>query len=256
VTRRSMAKRRGILVGAIDPGICRLFRRHFANLGFAVVIAHGGRALLEQIRRADPEMVIFSAELMDQGTADLVREVRAATRSPIIVTREDRSAVSAGAILDAGADDCIEEPFLMEEMAARVRRLLHRAGVWLGARTVETVLGPLEIDAFERRASLAGRLLELGRLEFELLLTLAGAGGRTLDHEEIQRKVWRGTGFEGRQNLRRLVSSLRRKIEPVPERPVCLLGVRGGGYRLASGGDEPEGGPSDQWAVRPKLTRR
>jgi hypothetical protein len=48
-------------------------------MGFAVAVVHSARATLEQIRRCRPEVVIFSAQLMDNGTAELVRGVRTAT---------------------------------------------------------------------------------------------------------------------------------------------------------------------------------
>ena len=95
-----------------------------------------------------------------------------------------------------------------------------------------TNLGRLEINGLERLARLEGKAITLTRKEFDLLSALASGDGATLSHEEIQARVWGGTGNDGRQNLRRLINSLRHKIEPDPVQPVCVLSVRGGGYRL------------------------
>ena len=74
--------------------------------------------------------------------------------------------------------------------------------------------------------------LSLTRKEFDLLAVLANANGGSVTHEEILSEVWSGLDDGARQNLRRVVGSLRRKIEPEPERPTLLVSLRGSGYRL------------------------
>jgi DNA-binding response OmpR family regulator len=126
----------------------------------------------------------------------------------------------------------MDAPFLLEELSARTRRLLHRAGNHLGPIVWMTGLGALEINSLERRVSLRGALLALTRREFDLLAVLANANGGTVTHEEILSEVWGGKGDTARQNLRRVVGSLRRKIELEPEQPTGLVSLRGSGYRL------------------------
>jgi two-component system response regulator RegX3 len=139
-------------------------------------------------------------------------------------------------LLDLGADDCVEEPFLVQELAARVRRLLLRTGVWLHPHSVATSLGLIEIDPLARTVRFAGQPLELTGREFDLLLVLLSAGGSAVAHDEVLRRIW-GKGYpNGRQNLRRVVSSLRARIEGHPEQPTLLLNVRGLGYRLVVSG--------------------
>jgi DNA-binding response OmpR family regulator len=61
---------------------------------------------------------------------------------------------------------------------------------------------------------------------------LANANGSTVSHQMILNEVWGGSDDSARQNLRRVVGSLRRKIEPDPEQPAYLVSLRGDGYRL------------------------
>jgi two-component system KDP operon response regulator KdpE len=227
-----MANRPKVLIADPDPGIRRLLRRYFGNAGFSVVTADLGRAVLELLRRSAPDVIILSNEMGDLSGLDLVGRVHAAAGAPLLVLMPTKGAVTPGDILDAGADDCLDEPFLLGELAARTRRLLHRVGVQLGPKVLMTGLGRLEINSLERSVNLSGGLLVLTRKEFDLLAALANANGSTVNHEEILREVWGGRDDSARQNLRRVVGSLRRKIEPDPEHPALLFSVRGSGYRL------------------------
>jgi DNA-binding response OmpR family regulator len=99
----------------------------------------------------------------DIGGVDLVSRAHAMTSTPLLVLMPAKSAVTPGEILDAGADDSLGEPFLLEELAVRTRRLLHRAGVCLGPLMLKTGLGQLEINSLERSVRLDGKSLMLTR---------------------------------------------------------------------------------------------
>jgi two-component system KDP operon response regulator KdpE len=227
-----MVNRPSVLVANPDPGIRRLLRRRFGNAGYNVITAELGRTALYQIRRSAPDVIILSLEMGDLEGVDLVSSVHAATGAPLLVLTPASRSVSPSAILDAGADDCMDEPFLLEELAARIRRLLHRAGVYIEPKVLRTDLGRLEISSLKRIVSLRGVPLALTRREFDLLAVLARANGGVVSHGEILREVWGARGAAARQNLGRVIGSLRRKIEPEPEQPTCLVSLQGTGYQL------------------------
>jgi two-component system, OmpR family, KDP operon response regulator KdpE len=227
-----MVNRPKVLIANPDPGIRRLLRRYFGNAGFSVLTADLGRTVLDQLRRGAPDVIILSNEMGDLSGLDLVNRVHAVTSTPLLVLIPTKGTIAPGDILDAGADDCLDEPFLLEELAARTRRLLHRVGVHLGPKRLATAVGGLEINLLERSVGLGGMTLMLTRKEFDLLAVLANAAGATVNHDDILREVWGGRDDSARQNLRRVVGSLRRKIEGDPEHPVLLISVRGSGYRL------------------------
>ena len=228
-----MASRPRLLAAASDPGIRRLLSRHFSRLGFQVAAVDTARSVIDQIGRLRPNITIVSADLGTGGGVALVREVRAQTPTPLIVLRQSNTPCSLGDLLDAGADDSLDEPFLIEELAARSRRVLKRDGIFSGPRALVTPLGRLEIDGLERQVRLNGTAIDMTRKQFDLLAILAGGNGAVVGHDDIQHRLWGGVEHEGRQNLRRLIGGLRGRIEPVPASPVCVLGVRASGYRLA-----------------------
>jgi two-component system KDP operon response regulator KdpE len=227
-----MVNRPRVLVADPDPGIRRLLRKHFGNAGYNVMTADVGCTMLDQLRRSAPDIIILSAEMGDLEGVDLVSRVRAVTGTPLLVLTPAKGSVTPHAILDAGANDCLDEPFLLEELAARARRLLRRDGADLGPRMLKAGLGKLEINWLDRSVSLGGWPLAVTRQEFDVLAVLAKANGGAVSHEEILSEVWGSWDDSTPQYLRRVVSSLRRKIEPKPKLRTFLVSVRGSGYRL------------------------
>jgi len=115
---------------------------------------------------------------------------------------------------------------VLAELVARVRALLRRAG-----RSTTTLLevGPLRIDESGRRAMIGDNLLELTRIEFELLTVLAKQSGRVASKASLLTQVWGFDGYD--QNLVEVhVSSLRRKLGAPGK--ALIQTVRGVGYVL------------------------
>jgi DNA-binding response OmpR family regulator len=71
-----------------------------------------------------------------------------------------------------------------------------------------TGLDPIEVDRLERNVRVCGKLVELTRKDFDLLVLLVGAKGGTLTHGEIVQQVWGRDYIGARQNLRRTISNL------------------------------------------------
>ncbi len=131
------------------------------------------------------------------------------------------------AILDAfaaGADDVLAGPLRPAELASRVAGLLLRP-----AAAPSLQVGPLTIDPLARRASLAGRPLELTRREFELLARLAADPGRVVTKEELLRDVWSQPPGRPTRRLDTNVARLRRRLG---DHRALLVTVWGIGYRL------------------------
>ncbi len=128
---------------------------------------------------------------------------------------------------DLGADDFVGHPFRYLELRARLRAQLRH-----GERGTRRRLrsGPLEIDRRARVARLAGRRLDLSRLEFDLLTHLAAEPERVFTRDELLRAVW---GFRSPGATRTLdshASRLRRKLDR--DGGCWITSVRGVGYRL------------------------
>ena len=131
--------------------------------------------------------------------------------------------------LDAGADDYLVKPFEMEELDARLRALLRRAGGDLAP----SVLGvaDLQFDTGTLEVRRGDRLLTVTPIGLKLLLTLMRASPRLVNRRELERAVW-GDIVPDSDALRSHLYTLRKAIDKPFPRPL-LQTVPGLGYRLA-----------------------
>lgn len=157
----------------------------------------------------------------------LARELRGMSDMPILFLTAAQSKASRLAGFEAGGDDYLAKPFEVEELVARVRALLRRAGRLAG--TSVRAVADLLVDDASRRASRSGEVLDLTRTEYDLLSVLVKHQGQVLSKTQLLDAVW---GFDAYDtNLVQVhMSALRRKLEAKGTRLVHT--VRGVGYVL------------------------
>ena len=217
-----------ILVVDDEPQILRALETTLRGAGYDVETAETGEDALIQAAVRPPEGVILDLVLPGKSGVEVCRELREWTDAPVLVLSVVGEESEKVAALDAGADDYVTKPFGMDELLARLRAALRRAGPG------EPVLriGELEIDLENRAIRRAGELVQLTPHEFALLRLLAVNEGKLLTHRAILREVW-GAAYQSESHyLHVYVSQLRQKIERDPARPRYLLTETGAGYRL------------------------
>jgi DNA-binding response OmpR family regulator len=214
-----------------DPRILVALSRALAERGHDVRTASDGLSGLSDIVDRQPDVVVLDLGLPDIDGLDLLHMLRAVSRVPVIVAtaRDDEAEIVR--LLDAGADDYLVKPFSSEQLEARIRAVLRRAGDDLPPETV--VVGDLVIDAGARQASLDGGALELSRKEFDLLYYLATHSGRVVTKRQLLADIW-GQPYGGADKTVDVhLSWLRRKLGETAQEPRYLRTVRGVGVRLA-----------------------
>jgi two-component system alkaline phosphatase synthesis response regulator PhoP len=91
-----------------------------------------------------------------------------------------------------GADDYIRKPFSIVELKARVKAILARSLVEDNAE-VNISIGPLNIDIEKKEVNLNGKIIELTKKEYLILLMLVKSSGRFITREEILDSIWSDT---------------------------------------------------------------
>jgi two-component system KDP operon response regulator KdpE len=225
-----MSKQR-VLVGDDEPQILRALQTNLRGAGYEVDTAATAEAALATAAMRPPDVVILDLVLPDRSGTEVCRELRTWSSAPVLVLSVVGDEPEKVAALDAGADDYIQKPFGIEELLARLRAVLRRAGP-SGGPVLE--VGELVVDLDKRSVAVGGRPVSLTPHEFELLRVLAQNEGKLMTHPAILREVW-GPAYGGESHyLHVYVSQLRRKIETDPARPRYLLTEPGAGYRLVS----------------------
>ena len=126
--------------------------------------------------------------------------------------------------IDAGADDYLAKPFHMEELLARLRALLRRAGAHTSA---EWRCGPILLDTRQARVLVDGMPLPLTSHEFKLLSLLMQRKGQVLSRTELSEHIYPQDGDRDSNTIEVFVGRLRKKLPPG-----LIETVRGMGYRL------------------------
>jgi two-component system, OmpR family, KDP operon response regulator KdpE len=220
-----------VLVVDDEPQILRALQTNLRGAGYDVAIAATAREALAAAAMRPPDAVILDLVLPDRSGVEVARELRSWSAAPILVLSVVGDESEKVAALDAGADDYVTKPFGIDELLARLRALLRRAGP-----STEPVLevGELVIDLDKRLVTVDGRRVQLTPNEFDLLRVLAQNEGKLMTHPTLLREVWGPAYGTESHYLHVYVSQLRRKLEDDPSRPRYLLTEPGAGYRFVN----------------------
>jgi two-component system KDP operon response regulator KdpE len=223
-----------ILVVDDDSVLQRTLRINLRARGHEVLLAGTGEQALATFLSEQPELVILDLGLPDLDGVEVLRRLRKRSGVPVIVLSARQEADDKVEALDEGADDYVSKPFSIDELLARVRAAVRRAGS--DPDTPETIEADgLVLDFAANRATRDGHPVHLTPTEWRLLAELARHRGRVVSHEDLLRAVWGPHYGRERQYLRVFANQLRRKLEVDPAHPRHLVNEPGLGYRLELG---------------------
>ncbi|HEY8019243.1 MAG TPA: response regulator transcription factor [Actinomycetota bacterium] len=220
-----------VLVVDDESNITDLVSMALRYEGFEVETASTGRDAIRLVERFRPELVILDVMLPDvDGFAVTERLKSARVKVPILFLTARDAVEDKVRGLTLGGDDYVTKPFSLEELVARVRVLLRRAGA--EEESGRLVFADLELDDDTHEVRRAGGSIDLTATEFRLLRYLMQNAPRVLSKAQILDHVW-NYDFGGDANIvETYVSYIRRKLDAVG--PPLIQTVRGVGYRLAA----------------------
>jgi two-component system OmpR family response regulator len=188
------------------------------------------------LARSEPDLVVLDLRLGQDDGLDLLREIRARSDVPIIITTgQRRDEIDRVVGLELGADDYITKPFGLRELLARIRAVLRRreAGQANAQRETEKGrcrFGGWQLDRRNRRlTNSAGEPVALTKGEYALLIAFLDAPLRPLSREHLlQATRIHEDVFDRSIDVQ--VLRLRRKLESDPSTPSIIRTERGVGY--------------------------
>ncbi len=231
-----------ILVVDDEDHLAAGLKLNFELEGYAVDIAPTTRDAARQLLRPDAyAAIILDVMLPDLDGFTLCKRLRdSGNYTPVIMLTARTNPEDRVRGLEAGADDYLVKPFVLDELLARVRSLIRRAQ-WDMARAGQPQqsdflrFGQAVVNFATCEASMAGRQIHLTRLELDLLRYFAENPGRVLSRKELLEHVWHLHNYPNTRTVDNFVARLRKHFEPQPRRPVHMLSVRGAGYRFVEG---------------------
>ncbi|MDO4355559.1 MAG: response regulator transcription factor [Clostridia bacterium] len=227
-----MAER--ILIVEDEEKIARFVELELLHEGYRVDKSPDGRDGLEKMESGQYDLVLLDIMMPGLNGLEVLRRARRTVDTPVIMLTARDAVMDKVAGLDMGAEDYITKPFEIEELLARIRACLRKAGRRAAASHVWSA-GALSLDADRHTVTYDGSAVDLTHREFTLLQILLENKGIVMTRSALLEHVW-GYDYMGETNIVDVyIRYLRSKIDDVYH--VKLLHtVRGVGYVLRDNG--------------------
>jgi two-component system response regulator MtrA len=212
-----------------DQDLAEMLGIVLTSSGFDVDLVSRGDEALEVFRNNPPDLVLLDVMLPGIDGIEVCRLIRKESMVPIVMLSAKGETQDIVRGLEAGADDYMQKPFRDKaELVARIRTRLRRTNSDV---TGLLTIGDLTIDVTAHEVRRGTSVIQLTRLEFDLLVALAKDPGRVFSRDTLLSEVW---GYRQTTDTRLVnvhVQRLRSKIEHDAEHPEIVMTVRGVGYK-------------------------
>ena len=219
-----------VLIVEDEPNLSEVLEAYLRRDGFRTERAADGESALRLFHEAKPDLVLLDVTLPKLDGFEVLRQVRQAGNTPVIMVTARVEDVDRLVGLRMGADDYVSKPFNPPEVVERVKAVLRRVRPVTAEERI--YVGGLELDPLGMQVTAAGTRLELTLSEYRLLELLVRHPGRVFSRSELLARC-----LPESDALERVVDahlgSVRRKLGAAGVADL-LESVRGVGYRLVN----------------------
>ena len=221
---------RKVLIAEDDSSVRKAVQRVLELENYQVTAVNDGQAALEALSKSRFDLAVLDVMMPFADGLTVCKEARhRGIDVPILLLTARVEVGDRVAGLDAGADDYLVKPFVVDELLARCRALLRRNAAASSATILR--VGDLTLNTLSREVHRGEREIMLTKTEFDLLELLMQQPGTVISRDTIYEAIW-GYNFEtNSKSLDVYIGYLRRKTEEGNESRVVYT-VRGVGYTV------------------------
>lgn len=217
-----------ILFAEDDPVIARHVIEALARDGYTVEHSTSGPDAWEKGDIGGYDAVVLDLGLPDLDGLTLLRRWRQGGNTvPVLILTARGSWMERVDGFDAGADDYLPKPFRNEELLARLKALLRRAGA---APAPVAEAGRFRHDEARKAILFDGRSIDLSPHEYRALLMLMSDPAAVVSAYDMARHVQGRDDDAAKNAVEAMIKRIRRKTAPE-----AILTRRGFGYTLGHG---------------------
>jgi DNA-binding response OmpR family regulator len=228
-----MPAKKTILIIEDEPHIVLGLKDALEFEGFRVASAGKGRDGVALAKHEKPDAVLLDLMLPDVNGYKVCEDLRRWDPFvPIIMLTARSQEVDKIRGLDSGADDYVTKPFSIGELIARIRAIFRRTSRTPGSTPELIDVGTVTVNLTGQTIKRNGKEEQLSFYEVELFRLLHERANQPVAREEILTKIWGLEASSTNRTVDNFIVKLRRKIEPLPDKPQHILTVYGYGYKL------------------------
>lgn len=219
-----------ILLAEDECSLADVISKRLKREGYAVDTVYDGETAYDFLEGTEYDIALLDIMMPKMDGLEVIGRYRASGGSAPVIFITAKDALSDRVDgLDAGADDYIIKPFSFDELLARIRSVLRRAGG--GVKSNMLRVEDLTLDISSGIVKRGGRTIELSGKEYALLKYMMSNADMILSRDAILSHVW-DYSYEGQSNMVDVyIRYLRKKIDGFNERPLIHT-FRGRGYMI------------------------
>jgi DNA-binding response OmpR family regulator len=218
-----------ILLVEDEAKVARFIKEGLTAEGYEVSIAADGKAGEKKAMSGDFDLILLDILLPKKNGYEVLQTIRKhGMRTPVLMLTARGATEDIVQGLDYGADDYLTKPFAFNELLARIRSLMRRE-----RQSLKTYrIGDLTLDTLTRKATRAGKTIDLTAREYALLEYLMRNPHRLVTRQQLAKEIW-GFSFDPGTNIVDVyINHLRKKIDEGPQKKL-LHTERGKGYYIS-----------------------
>jgi DNA-binding response OmpR family regulator len=228
-----MTKSGRVLVVDDEAALAQIIASYFKKDGFEVRQSHDGLEAVQAAKEFKPDFIVLDLMLPSLDGVEVCKEIRKFSDAYIIMLTARDEELDKIVGLAVGADDYMVKPFSTKELIARAHAMMRRPRLPMNEIATETItLGALVINADTRSVQVQGKLAQLTRTEFDLLLTMARRPKVAFSRRQLIDSVWDESWFGDDHVVDVHVGHLRKKIEDLAAGMKYVHTMRGVGYSV------------------------
>ena len=220
-----------ILIVDDDSSIAGLISDVLEDEGYETAVITDSKTAYDYIMNNSKDISLITLDIMmpELSGLEICNYVREHIDCPIIFISAKGKTVDMVQGLDAGADDYIAKPFVIDELVAKIKANLRREQRHLSGGDPDSIkVGNIEINIASLEVYKDGKGIPFSTREFQLLQYLMENAGKVLTREQIFAHVW-DTEFGDIGTVAVNIKSIRDKIDPDNEYIKTIWGV---GYKF------------------------
>ena len=227
---------RKILVVDDTRNVQLLINDFLSSQDYGVLVASDGVEAFEMVHSNSIDLILLDIMMPNMDGYQFITQLRKESDIPVIMitARQQEADIIRG--FDLGADDYITKPFRLRELLVRMRAVMRRSPHQSEDIPI-LVVGELELDESRHELKLAGEVIGLTPLEFQILTVLMQSAGKVIKRADLAIHLMEN-GYTGSEaTLKIHIRNLRQKLGDDLDQPKFIETVFGIGYRFLEAGE-------------------